>query len=133
MVHIHDHHYERLCLDYLNCMICIAMISVFVLFIFSKHMLKMNGRFVVHDGVQLKSRLSKVQAMQNSSENLFLLMLWHHLIECKLLITKNNFLPYANTFFRSTNTKNSKDVRFFKKHIFSKTCHILCFLLFLCF
>jgi hypothetical protein len=62
-----------------------------------------------------------------------LLILLHHLIECELLTTKNNFLPYTNIFFRSTNTKNSKDIRFFKKHIFSKTCHIFCFLLFLCF
>jgi hypothetical protein len=75
----------------------------------------------------------KVPAMQNYSENFFLLIFLHHLIECELLITKNNFLPYANIFFRSKSTKNLKDVRFFKKHIFSKTCHMFCFLLFLCF
>ncbi len=77
--------------------------------------------------------IGKVQVMQNYSENFFLLIFLHHLIECELLITKNNFLPYANIFFRSKNTKNLKDVRFFKKHIFFKTCHIFCFLLFLCF
>ncbi len=82
-----------------------------------------------------KEKVSRVRCRQcKISVKIFLLLiLLHHLIECELLITKNNFLPYTNIFFRSTNTKNSKDIRFFKKHIFSKTCHIFCFLLFLCF
>jgi len=75
---------------------------------------------------------SKVRAMQNSSEIFFASFLYH-LVECELLVTKNNFLPYTNIFFRSKNLQNSKDVRFFKKHIFSKICLIFCFVFSLCF
>ncbi len=65
----------------------------------------------------------KVRAIQNYSKKSFFSSFLHRSIERELLIPKNYFLASTNISFRSTNTKNSEDIIFFKM------CAIFCLIL----